>query len=124
MGVVMTTDPKGDGMQGFTHNGLRVTVSKTGAEIEATEAALRAWANRPGHVWPCSELAHLDSLYAAFDQGGLTEVVEIIDGIEIYGEDSAVTADEFNAFTSDALSAVMPANHPAYFVNVGQHLAD
>lgn len=96
--------------QGFTHAGLRVDVREHGVTIEADSAALYAWSRRPGYSWPCSELAHIDSLRAHFDAHGLvdTDASEDIPG------------DEFTAFTSDALRAVLPTDHPAYFVNVGQ----
>ncbi len=39
------------------HDYGTVTIHPGAAEIIADGSQLRAWAARPGHAWPCSELA-------------------------------------------------------------------
>jgi len=83
-----------------------------GVTITANGSELRAWAARPGAVWPCSELAEASEISAHFDAHGL---------VDLTGDDCIdLTADEFNAWSSDVLRVALPKDHPAYFVTVGQ----
>jgi hypothetical protein len=77
-----------------------------------TISQLRAWAARPGHLWPCSELAEVSYVFAAFDTNGL---------VDLLGDDSIeLSGDELSAWSSDVIGAVLPADHPCYLVTVGQ----
>lgn len=95
-----------------THEFGNVSIRPQGVTITANGSELRAWASRPGHAWPCSELAEVSEIQATFDANGLVDLI---------GDDCIdLTADEFNAWSSDVLRDVLPADHPAYFVAVGQ----
>lgn len=52
-----------------------VSAGADGAEVSGTFAQLYGWATRPGHRWPCSELARLDTVSVSFDSRG--DVVDI-----------------------------------------------
>jgi hypothetical protein len=91
-----------------------VDVSPSGASIDAHAGQLFAWSHRPGAAWPCSILDDLDHIAVAFDSTGLVELVT--DGG--YGDE--LPADELSAWASDVLRDVLPKDHPAYFVAVGQ----
>ena len=71
------------------------------------------WAHEIGAAWPCSELAGR-RFFAAFDTNGLVDLT--VDGKDGVG----IPCDEFNAITSDLLAERLPADHPCYFVTVGQ----
>jgi hypothetical protein len=88
---------------GFEHPGLRVEVGDNTVTIEADSAALSAWANDAS--WPGSDLAELDYLRLTFDSVGLIK--------STHYEGSA---DELNALVSDAADAVLPPNHPCWFL--------
>lgn len=90
-----------------------VTVLADRVAVTATERQLRAWARRPGMVWPCSALARIEQLRCEFDSGGLLDLT-------VRNGDDDVPADEFNAWSSDVLRDVLPADHPARFVTVDQ----
>lgn len=80
--------------------------------IYATPNALYEWANQPNNRWPCSHLADIDAeVSAQFNAGGLVDLVAFPDDIP---------CDEFNAWSADVLRDVLPKDHPAYFVTVGQ----
>lgn len=95
-------------MPGFTHPGIKIVVRPHGVTLRADNDALYEWAHRPGAAWPCSNLQDLGSLEAHFDAHGLVDTT------------ADIPADEFNAFTSDALAAVLTPEHPAHYVTVGQ----
>jgi hypothetical protein len=78
--------------------------------ISARDSA--AWARRPGHHWPCSDLAG-HRIFAAFDRSGLLDV-------KIDGRDRDCPSHEFNAITADFLARKLPKDHPCYLVTVGQ----
>lgn len=74
------------------------------------------WATRPGDAWPCSTLAG-KRLYAAFDTNGLFDLT-------VNGRDSVdIDSHEFNALVSDFAAERLNADHPCYFVAVGQFRA-
>lgn len=81
--------------------------------IAAHGGQLYQWAHRPGAVWPCSVLDDLDGIRAEFDSNGLLDLVTPSDSEDL-------SADELNAWSSDVLRDVLPTDHPAYFVAVGQ----
>lgn len=92
-----------------------VMIQAEGVTIEADSSQLWEWANRPGHRWPCSELARLEGpLVAEFDSNGLLDLTG--DG----GPDSDLSGAELSAWATDCLRDVLPADHPAYAVAVGQ----
>ena len=95
----------------FTHPALVVSVGCDSVSVKAGSGALYTWAHRPGNAWPCSDLAELDSFEATFDEHGL---------IDLEPMDAELTAAELNAFTSDAIAAVLAESHPCHFVTVGQ----
>lgn len=70
------------------------------------------WAHRSGSSWPCSQLSGR-RLMAQFDSNGLCDIT-------IDGRNRDCDATEFNAITSDYLATRLPADHPAWFVTVGQ----
>ncbi len=72
------------------------------------------WAQRPGALWPCSFLSG-KRVMATFVAGGLV-------ALEINGGRGSqdVLCDELNAITSDFLRPILPQDHPAWFVAVGQ----
>ena len=93
----------------------RVLIQADGVTIEADSGQLWEWAHRPGHLWPCSALARLEGpLVAEFDSNGLLDLTG--DG----GPDSDLSGDELSAWATDCLRDVLPADHPAYAVAVGQ----
>lgn len=115
-GQVDTGQPHGPLANPATEFG-NVEVRPHGVTIEATGAQLYAWANRPGARWVCSHLEDLDSIRVNFDASGLVDFTA--------SEASArwdLPADEFNAWSSDVLRDVLPADHPAYPVTVGQFI--
>lgn len=93
-----------------------VTMGQDQVTISANGEQLRAWAHRPGNPWPCSDLADLDMIRAYFDRGGLTD----LDQSPADFEHCQISGIEFDAWSSDVLRGVLPADHPAYFVTVGQ----
>lgn len=98
-------------MQATTDYGT-VEIREHGVTVSANGSQLRAWASRPGHAWPCSALAEAAEIRAAFDAHGL---------VDLTGDDSIdLSSGEFNAWSSDLLGAVLPEDHPAYYVTVGQ----
>jgi hypothetical protein len=80
--------------------------------IRAGHRELHAWANRPGSRWPRSQLATLECIRVAFDRNGLV-------AIKTEPELDDLPADELNAWSSDVLRAVIPADHPVYYISVG-----
>ena len=56
---------------------------------------LHDWATRPGHLWPCSELAHLEWILVALEAKG--------DLVEIINDPEDLMADELNAWIEDVL---------------------
>jgi hypothetical protein len=89
------------------------TVSPEKVEIRAGHDELHAWANRPGCRWPCSELATLERIAVAFDRSGLL-------ALDTKPELHDLAADELNAWSSDVLRALIPTDHPVYYISVGQ----
>ena len=94
-----------------------VTITDAHVSIRATRSRLYDWAHRPGAAWPCSELARCEDIRVQFDTGGLVELVTHPADI---GEASDLTGDELSAWSSDVLRDVLPREHPAYEVCVGQ----
>ena len=78
-----------------------VTFQEDGSAVIIAHADdLYRWANRPGNFWPCSELAGLDYIIATFTPNG-----DLVD-LEQFPEDGFdITADEFDAWSSDVLVA-------------------
>lgn len=103
----------------YTHPGLKVTHSADGVTVEAHHSALVDWATRPGSEWPCSQLRELGHLHADFDSNGLLDL-DASEWETGLNSDVDLGADEFNAFTSDAIAAVLPTDHACYLVTVGQ----
>jgi hypothetical protein len=84
------------------------TAEKFGGETEvrATPAQLRAWAQRTGAAWPCSDLARLGhSIYARFAKNG--------DLVDLHSAARDVSGDEFIAWASDVLREALGPDHPA-----------
>jgi hypothetical protein len=89
------------------------------ASIRANDSQLRAWAERPDAVWPCSHLSRLEGLFVAFDANGLVDIEAT--GLDFdEWEDAGVSSDELNAWSSDVLRGVLPADHLTRFVTVDQ----
>ena len=65
-----------------------------------------AWAMRPGHRWPCSQLRDR-RLFATFDRDGLVDMS--VDGGD--GEQD-IDGNEFGACVSDHLRTKLPSDHP------------
>lgn len=93
---------------------MRKQITETTVKLWLSAKDTEAWANRPGSSWPCSGLAG-HRLSAEFDCNGLRDYS--IDG-RTWSPDC--DAGEFNAITSDHLRSVLPKDHPAYPVCVGQ----
>lgn len=94
------------------HEFGKVSLSEgAGVMINATHEQLVNWAYRPNAKWPCSELARLGGITAAFDPNGL---VDLSDGTD------NLSGDELTAWSSDVLRDVLTPWHPAYNVTVGQ----
>lgn len=89
------------------------TVRPDQVAIRAGHDELHAWAKRPGSRWPCSQLVTLDRIAVVFDRNGLV-------ALETKPEHEDLAADELNAWSSDVLRVVIPADHPVYFISVGQ----
>lgn len=92
---------------------MRILINPTTVHLWLSAEDTRKWANRVGSAWPCSQLSG-HRLHAEFDTNGLCDLS--IDGKT--GGDC--DANEFNAVTSDYLRAKLPADHPVYFISVGQ----
>jgi hypothetical protein len=74
--------------------------------VTATNYQLVEWANRPGERWPGSDLAVLDSITATFDsRGDLVDLEQSPGPAELDEYGVNMTADEFNAWSSDVLIA-------------------
>ena len=86
-------------MQGIqTPYGAVLHVGNKGYLIDANDAQLYAWANKPGAWWPCSELVELNTISVALEgNGDLVELVTDPDGIDIPG-------DELNAWIEDTIT--------------------
>jgi hypothetical protein len=99
------------------HDGYgHVTIGADSVTVAANGSELRAWANRPGHHWPCSELAEASEIVATFDTNGLCDLT---------GDESLdLSGDELHAWTSDVIGAVLPVEHPCHYVTVGQFRED
>jgi hypothetical protein len=70
-------------------------------------------------VWPCSHLSRLEGLFVAFDANGLVDIEAT--GLDFdEWEDADVSSNELNAWSSDVLRGVLPADHPTRFVTVDQ----
>ena len=72
------------------------------------------WAHKPGAAWPCSVLSGR-RLVATLDSNGLCDLT-------VNGRDSPddLTGVELSAICADHLAGRLHADHPAYFVAVGQ----
>lgn len=90
-----------------------VAAGSHAVEISADGHELHAWAGRHGARWPCSQLARLDRIVVAFDRDGLVSM-------ETTPEVNNLAADELNAWSSDVLRELIPADHPVYYISVGQ----
>lgn len=103
-----------------------VTIGPGMCEITADGWQLRQWSRRPGAHWPCSTLADLDSISVGFDSGGLVDLEQLPTWEEDHetGECSGAEIDgsELSAWSSDVLGSVLPGDHPAWLVTVGQFI--
>lgn len=102
-----------------------VTITEHGVSIAADQFNLYEWSHRPGAAWPCSTLDELASIVVAFDSGGLLDLTTSTDD-PTASEDSAgidIDGAELSAWACDVLRAVLPVDHPAYDVCVGQFLS-
>ncbi len=97
----------------------RVDIRSHGVTITATHDELVSWSQRPSATWPCSTLADMVGIAATFDANGLVDLDQDPAFDEATGE-GEVAGDEFDAWSSDVLRLVLPEDHPAYFVAVGQ----
>ncbi len=96
-----------------------VSITPNGVRIDANQSQLYDWAHRPGASWPCSTLDDLESISAAFDANGLVDLEQ--DPPYDYETGAGeIMGDELNAWSSDVLRDVLPKDHPAYYVTVGQ----
>lgn len=90
-----------------------VSTDENGTEVSAEFAQLYSWATRPGLVWPCSQLAKLDSISAKFDaRGDLVDLTVAFDGLPAGPSPEDLGADELTAWSWDVLRAALP-DHPA-----------
>lgn len=89
-----------------------VAIGPDSVSVTASGHELYTWAHRPGHSWPCSYLMNLESIQASFNTNGLVDLTHPS------GDD--ISGDEVNAWSSDAIALVLPADHACYFVTVGQ----
>ncbi len=89
---------------------MKYRIEPTCVKLWLSARDTRAWAAK----WPCSFLAGR-RVVAEFHAGGLVDLV-------INGDRGPQDApgDEFNAITSDFLRPILPQDHPAWFVAVGQ----
>jgi hypothetical protein len=88
-----------------------VTIGPDWVSVSAEQHALYDWAHRPGACWPCSMLADMQTIDVSFDTDGLVDLVP---------SDVDLSGDELSAWTSDAIGAVLPEDHPCWDVTVGQ----
>ena len=94
---------------------MKIQISNNNVKLWLSAHETYKWAHRPGASWPCSELSG-KRLFAEFDANGLADY-------RVNGRDSVdISADEFNAITSDFLRPKLQENHPCYFVVVGQFI--
>lgn len=91
---------------------MRIQINDNSVKLWLSENDTYNWAHKSGASWPVSELSG-HRLFAEFDSNGLLDVA-------IDGRMGDVSADEFNAMTSDFLKYKLPKDHPAYAVSVGQ----
>ncbi len=96
-----------------------VTIGPNYVSVKADGSQLWAWSHRPGSHWPCSTLEDLDSISIGFDMNGLVDLEQspAHASSSYVGE---VECNEMNAWTSDAIGAVLAGDHPCWFVVVGQ----
>lgn len=88
-----------------------VNLAGAGVTINATHEQLVNWAYRPDAKWPCSELARIGGITAAFDPDGLADLSDGTDNL---------SGNELSAWSSDVLRDVLTPWHPAYPVTVDQ----
>lgn len=91
---------------------MRIKVNPDSVQLWLSSTDTYLWARRDGAAWPGSQLSGC-RVFAEFDSNGLLDM-------SIDGESRDCDANEFNAITSDHLRGKVPADHPAYFVAVGQ----
>jgi hypothetical protein len=96
---------------------MRLQDNGDSISVRISASETYAWSRRPGAAWPCSTLADR-RIFAAFDRNGLFDLA--VDG----KSDADVDVHEFNALTSDMLAKRLQADHPCYFVTVGQFRAE
>jgi len=96
-----------------------VTITEYGVCVTATQDLLYAWSHRPGAAWPCSTLDDCDEVAAWFDSNGLCDLLTVVGGKQ---DEVDIAGDELSAWTSDVLRDVLPREHPAWNVAVGQFI--
>lgn len=99
-----------------------VTIHAASVAVSAASGQVYAWAHRPGAAWPCSTLAHFDSLCSWFDSNGLVDLQAYDAEADNY-DTTNVDGSELSAYCADVLAAAnLPASHPCYDVAVAQFL--
>jgi len=91
---------------------MRTKIGPSSVKLWLSAFDTESWADRPGSRWPCSQLSGR-RVFAEFDSNGLVD-------LSIDGKTRDVDSSELNAITSDYLRDVLPENHVAWFVAVGQ----
>ncbi|HSG61883.1 MAG TPA: hypothetical protein VLA24_10695 [Pseudomonadales bacterium] len=74
------------------------------------------WAHKTGAAWPCSMLSN-KRVVASFDANGLYDFA-------VNGKGDDIDGNELSAIVADSMRDLLPAEHPAYFVAVGQFTND
>jgi hypothetical protein len=93
---------------------MKITIHESCVKLWLSASDTYRWSHRPAAHWPCSILSGR-RMFAEFDRKGLVDLA-LNSG---RGSQDCDTS-ELNAITSDMLRDKLPANHPAYFVAVGQ----
>lgn len=92
---------------------MKTQITETSCTLWLSSRNTSAWANKPGASWPCSTLAG-KRLCASFDSNGLCN-------LSMNGRDApSIDGAEFSALCSDSLTKILPADHPLFFLIVGQ----
>lgn len=97
-----------------------VEVGPDWVSVSAGNHELYQWSTRPGHSWPCSDLAELERIRCDFDTNGLCDMYTDPSTDPDDADSHDLACNELNAWTSDVIGEALPEDHPCWFVTVGQ----